>query len=96
RYPIIEILLANGADINRRARDGRTPLYYAIVDKDPKRLQFLLDRGADPNIVMHNRTHNGLSYLLIAEKLGNKKIIELLKAAGAVESISEPASTVRK
>jgi ankyrin repeat protein len=92
RYPIMKILLVNGADINRRAKDGRTPLYYAIVEQDPKLLQFLLDKGADPNIVMHNITHKGLSYLQIAERLGNKKIIEALKAAGAVEFISEPGN----
>jgi hypothetical protein len=46
---IIELLLANGAEIDARGCSKRTPLYTAIETKKFKAARLLLERGADVN-----------------------------------------------
>ena len=46
-----ELLVNFGADLDKRGRNGKSALHYAIsCDKDMRLLDFLLRRGADPNI----------------------------------------------
>jgi ankyrin repeat protein len=44
--PIVELLLARGADINARGKNGVTPLRAAITAKQPAIVAFLRERGA--------------------------------------------------
>ena len=46
---IVELLLANGADVNRRDDDQATPLYFAAVGGFVEVARLLLDYGADIN-----------------------------------------------
>ncbi|MDB4938140.1 MAG: Ankyrin, partial [Labilithrix sp.] len=46
---IVELLIARGADVNRRLPDGRTPLFAAAESGDVRVVTALLDRGARPN-----------------------------------------------
>lgn len=43
-------LVAAGADVNKAAADGATPLIVAIVKHQPEVALMLLDHGADPNV----------------------------------------------
>ncbi len=49
-----DLLLENGADINIRGWEGRTPLHWTIgMDDgycDPRMFKYLLERGADPSV----------------------------------------------
>lgn len=47
---IIDLLLSYGADINLYGVDGSTPLLNAYHEGCPEIVEYLLDRGADPNV----------------------------------------------
>ena len=44
---LIIILLENGADVNQRSSDGRTPLMWAAFRGDKQTIELLVERGAD-------------------------------------------------
>jgi uncharacterized protein len=48
--PIIELLLAKGADINIKSNEGYTPFFYGINQANIEVMKFLIVRGADVNI----------------------------------------------
>ena len=48
---IVKLLLGYGADINSRCRKDRTPLIIAAYDGDTKMIQFLIDNGANIDLV---------------------------------------------
>ena len=53
RFPMVELLLDAGADINHRGLAGNTPLMTAIVARSAYAVtmtQLLLSRGADPSL----------------------------------------------
>jgi ankyrin repeat protein len=45
----LERLVAQGADVNARGRDGMTPAFWALAHLSKGALAFLLEHGADPN-----------------------------------------------
>jgi ankyrin repeat protein len=45
----VKALLAGGADINKGAADGTSPLLIAIINEHYTLAKYLLDHGADPN-----------------------------------------------
>jgi ankyrin repeat protein len=49
RYEIVELLLAFGANIQRRGINDFTPLHYAASENDLRMIEILLAQGADPN-----------------------------------------------
>jgi ankyrin repeat protein len=50
----VDLLLANGADVNARDSDGRTPLVLCAERSSAAWVPRLLARGADPEIVKNN------------------------------------------
>ena len=44
---LIIILLDNGADVNQRSSDGRTPVMWAAFRGDRLTIELLVERGAD-------------------------------------------------
>ena len=79
-----ELLLKSGANINQES--GRwffqTPLMIAADDSDLKMVQFLIEKGADVNMISSDGK-TALSYALMAGKKANIKILEALIQAGA-------------
>jgi ankyrin repeat protein len=74
---VVELLLARGADVNRRLPDGRTPLFAAAETGDLRILTALLDRGARVNDVVLDDTA-----LDAAEQNGHQPAARLLHARG--------------
>jgi cytohesin len=75
----VQSLLDQGAYVNSRDGDGRTPLTEATWEGHADTVKLLLEKGADPNL----RKNDGLAPRVIALSKGNKEIEELLKKAGA-------------
>ncbi|QDU54101.1 ankyrin repeat domain-containing protein [Aeoliella mucimassa] len=50
--PAIKRLVAGGVDVKCVGKRGATPLYWAfLLDTDPRPFGYLLDHGADPNVI---------------------------------------------
>lgn len=52
-YELLELLLARGADIQRRGINGYTPLHMAASKNDDRAIALLLAHGADPAARTH-------------------------------------------
>lgn len=49
-YPLIEILLLRGANINKQDRWGNTPLHLAIINQNHEAIHSLIKNGGNPEI----------------------------------------------
>ncbi|XP_023319405.1 ankyrin-1-like [Trichogramma pretiosum] len=48
---IIELLIKYGMDLNKVNKiNGMTPIYYPLIEREPEKVEFLLKKGADPNV----------------------------------------------
>lgn len=81
---IIQLLLANGADVNAIAKcDGMTPLHKAVIRGVEKNVEVLLVNGADVK-VQDNEQHTPLHYTVLnREDESSISIIKRLLANGA-------------
>jgi ankyrin repeat protein len=77
RDDVVELLLANKADVNAKTRVGLTPLMFAVHTNIAR---LLLDRGADVN-ARDNRSR--WTALHLAAAFGRTNMVELLLANGA-------------
>lgn len=78
---MLSILIANGADVNKRSPQGGMPLHYAIQYGYKDVVELLIKKGADVNVMDgYNRTP--LDYALSMEK---EDVAYLLRDAGAKE-----------
>ncbi|XP_012144276.1 uncharacterized protein LOC100882592 isoform X1 [Megachile rotundata] len=71
---IVRNLLKNGADVNDKDSEGRTPLHYAVSNEHLDVVNILLENGADVTQV----TNKGNTPLHTAASKNNKEIIEVL------------------
>lgn len=79
RLDRVEVLLAKGADINKLAPNGFTPLMSAAYAGHFDLVQAILQHGADPNAT----DKDGASALFWACVRGHEPVTNLLIAAGA-------------
>ena len=86
QIPVLDFLIRNGEDVNRKAGTSgiRTPLYYAVrrIWEKEKRLEtvnFLLQRGAEVDA----RYSRNFTPLLLAAYKGRAETARLLLLAGA-------------
>ena len=83
---VVKTLVAYGVDVNQIDPSGQDPMYctplqLAVLRNDTETAKLLIDNGADVNLkVKEGYCRNAME---IAEKNGNKELIELLKSAGA-------------
>jgi ankyrin repeat protein len=75
----IRALLARGADVNVRNREGHTPLWEAAYAGRAEAARLLLDRGADANA----RDENGMTPLMWAVCGGYADTVRVLLERGA-------------
>ena len=76
---VVEVLLANKADVNMQDGSGNTPLRFAAVNAHAKIVKMLLAAGANPNV----QNKSGQTPLNAAAQLGLPEITKLLLAGGA-------------
>lgn len=75
--PVVERLVAAGADVNAQQQGGFTPLHAAALNGDEHAVRTLLDAGADPG----QATDEGVWAAELAASSGHEKLAELLRAA---------------
>lgn len=68
------MLIKFGAKVNVRAKNGLTPLLWAIINKNETLVRLLLSNGADALAV----DKDGINALSYAVKSGDKKIVSLM------------------
>ena len=66
--------------INKKDKEGQTLLLHALKQENPKTsiIKKLIDGGADCNYSQNTYNDSNLSVLILAEKTGNKDIINLV------------------
>ena len=72
---IVEHLIANGADVNKRTLKGATPLYTSAYNGDTAVVDTLLRAGALP----HLEKDDGWTAMRAAEHQGHARIVQLLE-----------------
>lgn len=70
----LQALLEKGADINAKANNGETPLFYAIQYGPVANVKWLLEHGANRNAIAL-----GMTPLEAARKMKRKEVVELLE-----------------
>ncbi|KAK3940766.1 hypothetical protein QBC46DRAFT_341278 [Diplogelasinospora grovesii] len=73
------LLLDNGADLESKSEDGRTPLSFAAECGHEAVARLLLDKGADPQL----EDNNGRTPLRWAAERGHEAVVQLLLEKGA-------------
>jgi ankyrin repeat protein len=73
---VMKVLIDAGADVNRAATDGETPLFNAV--RTPPAVEFLLANGADPGVLARDGC-NALHRAVAHNKLDS---VKMLLAAG--------------
>lgn len=85
----IELLLLNGAKINKADANDQTPLHHATILKNLKMVCLLLKRGANPLSV----DKNGLDPIIIATDNCQANIVTILRVAKMNNDLKEQDMT---
>ena len=83
---VLEVLVKNGAKVNQRDAQSRTPLHYAALENSTKNVEILLQNGSDPNAKTESWHQTPL---LFAVWNKNVEMIKLLLENGADPTIHE-------
>lgn len=76
---IADFLIAQGADVNARAKKGETPLHIALFKNNTEMSKFLVDKGAD----IHARTNSCKAPI---HNVRSKEMLDFLNSKGAYKS----------
>ena len=79
---IVKLLIAKGADVNRKNDGGLTALMFSLV-KYPDVAKTLIKKGADVNAAITKGEGTGRTVLMMATQYINKEIVEMLLDKGA-------------
>lgn len=79
------ILRLPGIDVNARDSYDQTPLLAAVHAEHPDLVEVMLAAGADPNIFVANCHGHGDTALILAVRLRNADIVQLLVASPLID-----------
>jgi len=79
----VKLLISNGADVNEKDKDGRTPLHSAAREGEMEAVKLLVEAGADLNCT----DKDGQTPASLAMAEDHKGIVELLVSKGADVSL---------
>jgi hypothetical protein len=82
RKEILNLLLEDGADLDKKNNAGQTPLFLACELGHTDIAKLLLDFGANPNLVLDDNGHTVLHYLAEIDWKVSEEIINLLCKSG--------------
>jgi ankyrin repeat protein len=85
---MVELLIKNGADVNKGCQDFGSPLHLLAKRGPVKTLKLLLDNGADATVL----NEDGWSPLQLAARAGNADKVSAL-ASAAPSLVSAPNAT---
>ena len=80
----VQLLLEEGASIDKRASNGSTPLHWAAGNGNVDVATFLLEQGADPSLMTFTwfrdvfGKHSGQTCLHWAAESGHQNVVEML------------------
>lgn len=77
--PVVELLVANGADVDAESGKRYTALHYAAKYNHVGEVEFLLRQGANPNV----RNRDGQTPLFLARHGPDTRVVSLLLQYGA-------------
>ena len=77
KYEVLELLINNGAPINKQGINDWTPLHMAAARNDIKALDILVKHGA--NLTIKTRIDNYATPLEEARSLGRKEAVRFLE-----------------
>ena len=88
-YARADALLARGADINAKCKEGVTPLLWIMgITKDTHKIEYMLKNRADPNYVVPEKDMASAMYIAAG---GNRQdILELVLKYGGNASLIGP------
>ena len=78
-HDAVRKLIQQGVDVKTATRNGVTPLWLAVMNRDFETVDMLLKAGADPNAELPD----GETALMTAAKTGSAEVAELLIEHGA-------------
>jgi ankyrin repeat protein/L-ascorbate metabolism protein UlaG (beta-lactamase superfamily) len=84
-FPIVRLLLDNGASLDARNASRQTPLLYAAYAGFPRVVELLVSRGA----VVQYKDTNGRSPIHYAAREGHPEVVEFLIGKGADLSLPD-------
>jgi len=71
---IVDFLVQNSSSLDRRTKEGNTPLHYCVIQNQPEAMRLLLRSGASPDV----QNNNGKTPLSISRERGYHLCEELL------------------
>jgi ankyrin repeat protein len=94
RIPMMELLLAHGADVNAEW-NGYFPIIFAPCETvEPKPIKWLLEHGANPNSVREGRKYRGTALDYVIGTYGRSpqlgECMDILVEAGGVTKYNVP------
>ena len=72
---IVDFLVQNSSSLDRRTKEGNTPLHYCVIQNQPEAMRLLLRSGASPDV----QNNNGKTPLSIARERGYHLCEELVR-----------------
>ena len=102
RSEIVQLLLKNGADVNKLSTAGYAPIHIAAINGSTRIAQTLIENGADVNIAVHMSVSGdeeisdveGYTPLIMAATTNNIEMLRLLDNSGAdVNAVSSNGIT---
>ena len=87
---IVDFLVQNSSSLDRRTKEGNTPLHYCVIQNQPEAMRLLLRSGAVADV----QNNNGKTPLSIAKERGYHLCEELVRATYSSHHLISPSTQI--